>query len=259
MIEIDQAHSSGAREHYGPKTKLYRYMEPKPAPVPAAAGSSSRTHQSTPKTDRRQNSSHSVDAIDDMLDSYVKDGKMCRHAKEECINNEKTRFKPNLRPGTRTCGDAPISCISWKERRQVGKTQKTEERGPVQQHAAPPPTRTATAHESAFRYMAADGSHCSLLKDNPELQKACFTHFGIANSVDAKREPSLYTRTSSAIWNLRGLCLRLQLARHQVYGVPLQISNLQISMIYKICLLCLSLFPFSSGLSTFSTAQDQGS
>ena len=180
VIKIDETHSKQASKHYGAETRLLPYMKPESTAVPKAAGSSSRTHQSTTKIDR-QNSSHSVDAIDHMWDSYVKDGKMCRDAREECNKNKETRFEPYLRPGTRTCNDAPISCAKWKERRQMGKTQKTQERGQVQQHAAPPPPRTATTQKSAFRYMAADGSHCSLLKDNPELQKACFTHFGIAN------------------------------------------------------------------------------
>ena len=87
VIKIDRTHGIEASKHYGAETRLFPYMKPVSTAVPKAAGSSSRTHQSTTKIDR-QNSSHSVDAIDHMWDSYVKDGKMCRHAKEECIENQ---------------------------------------------------------------------------------------------------------------------------------------------------------------------------
>ena len=170
--KIDETHSKQASKHYGAEARLLPYMKPESTTAPAAAGSSSRTHRSTTKIDRSQNSSHSVDdAINHMWDSYVKDGKMCREADKEC-NRDRGRFEPYLRLGKRMCEHAPTSCANWKKKTQVQKQ--------VQQHAVPPPTRTATTHESAFRFMAADGSHCSLLKDL-ELQKACSTHFGIAN------------------------------------------------------------------------------
>ena len=193
---IDETHSKQASKHYGAGTRLLPYMKPESTAVPAAAGSSSRTHRSTTNINRRQNSSNSVDAIDDIWDSYVKDGKMCRHAKSECENpNETTRFEPYLR--TRTCEDAPISCARRKGRRQVEKTQKTQERGQVQQHAAQPPTRTATTQESLFLYMAPDGSHCSLLKD---CKKHASPTFELRIELTQRKYPAVATECVFGCW-----------------------------------------------------------